>query len=130
MADSYHINQEAGLITVTVDGDFGLPAAISMGRAILGELHFTPTLPQLFDLRGLKTRRSSAESLNFREFVLHEYFARVRANVAIVVDDSLDTRSLAALYHLISRVDMAEMFDNYDQALRWLMRKEFALMHE
>ena len=41
-------------------------------------------------------------------------------------DDSLDNKSVAALYHLSTQVNHIEMFDDYDIALRWLMRRQFA----
>ena len=41
------------------------------------------------------------------------------------VDGSLDQRSLASLYHLSCSRDKTEVFDHYEQALKWLMRAEF-----
>lgn len=126
MPYGYTISHDEGLIAIHGSELVSLPSAIEIGRGILRDPDFDPELPQLFDLRGLTMMRNSEESRQFRDFSLYEYFPQVQAGVAVVVDDSLDDKSLAALYHLISQIDQVELFDNYDQALRWLMRKEFA----
>lgn len=126
MPCDYHINADAGLVTITGSLEVGLPEAIRLGRALIEDQQFDSELPHLVDLRGLVVNRSSAESEKFRDFVLLEYSRQVRSAVAVVVDESLDQTSLAALYHLTSRVVLGELFDDYNLALRWLMRREFA----
>ncbi|MEM7294076.1 MAG: hypothetical protein AAF420_11885, partial [Pseudomonadota bacterium] len=67
-----------------------------------------------------------AERLKFRNFVIDRYRPALHASLAVVVDDSLSTAALADLYLLVCNLPDTELFDQYDQALKWLMRKEFA----
>jgi hypothetical protein len=50
----------------------------------------------------------------------------VQASIAVIIDDSLDADTLAGLYHLSCATSITELFDHYDQAIKWLMRREFA----
>jgi hypothetical protein len=126
MPCAYHINLEEELVTVTGSLQVTLPDAVELGTRLLNDPEFSSALPHLVDLRGLEMRRSTEESAQFKAFVLNQYRKSVKGLVAVVVDESLDGKALAALYHLMSRVRGGELFDNYEHALRWLMRNEFA----
>ena len=39
--------------------------------------------------------------------------------------DHLDQMSVASLYHLSCNMPKTELFDQYEQALKWLMKNEF-----
>ena len=125
MPSNYFINHEEGLVTITGTSAMKLFEAEEVGRALLGDPSFDPYLPHLVDLRGLTLNRSKEESESFRDFMLHAYRPRVASSIAIVVDDSLDQHSLAGLYHVSCSMDQTEVFDDYEHALKWLMRREF-----
>ncbi len=127
MPCDYHINVDEELVTITSTQDVELAYAMQFGRSVLDDAKFKSTLPQLIDLRGLVIHGSGEQLSQFQNFVLHEYGRAVESSVAIVVDDSLGRYELAALYRLITQTPKAEMFDNYELALKWLMRTEFAL---
>lgn len=129
MPSGYTISHDQGLIAIHGADLVSIPVAIEIGRSILNDPKFDPQLAQLFDLRGLIIERSRQEAEEFRHFALFEYFPKVRGAVAVVVDDSLARIPLADLYHLTAQVDFVEMFDSYDQALRWLMRRAFVQAH-
>ena len=82
--------------------------------------------PVFRDLRGLEVAASTQETHELRDFVLQDYRPSVQASVAVVIDHTLDQHSVAGLYHLSCAMDQTELFDHYDHALRWLMRREFA----
>lgn len=126
MPSGYHINQEEGLVTLTGSTEMKILEACEIGRALLQDPEFDSQLPHLVDLRGLHLQRDARSSAQFRRFVLDTYVPRVHASIAVVVDDSLDQLSLAGLYHICCSMDRTELFDQYDQALKWLMRREFA----
>ena len=41
------------------------------------------------------------------------------------IDDDLDAHLCADVYRLTSSVARAELFEDYEQALKWIMRREF-----
>ena len=127
MPCAYHIDVDAGLITLSGREAVNLADLTGTVSEMLGDALFMSSLPQLIDLRGLLLSRTVRSTRCFREFMLLQYQPRVHANVAIVVDDILSQRSLASLYLLVTHIDVAELFDHYELALRWLMRKEFAV---
>ena len=125
MPCGYHLNREDGLVTITGSDTISLDEAISLGRELLRDPVFDPELPHLVDLRGLVVERDPKATNDFRDFVLHDYRPNVQASIAVVIDHTLDQTAVAGLYHLSCAMDQTEMFDHYDHALRWLMRREF-----
>ena len=126
MPFGYHLNQDDGLVTITGNDKASLAEAIALGRKLLLDPVFDPELPHLVDLRGLEVAASTQETHELRDFVLQDYRPSVQASVAVVIDHTLDQHSVAGLYHLSCAMDQTELFDHYDHALRWLMRREFA----
>jgi hypothetical protein len=126
MPCGYHINHDEGLLTITATTRVAIEEANQLAEEILIDPEFDPSLPQLVDLRGIKLTRSAASTIDFRDFMLQTYRPNIQASMAIVVDDSLDRRTLANLYHLACNMSHTELFDHYEQALKWLMRREFA----
>ncbi len=122
----YHINQDDGLVTITGNKNVEIAEAFDLGEALLQDPSFDEQLPHLVDLRGLRLTPNPHSAAAFRTFVLETYRPQVKSSIAIVVDDSLDRLSLAGLYHMSCSMDKTEVFDQYDQALKWLMRREFA----
>jgi hypothetical protein len=125
MTVAYDINREDGLVTITGTEAVEIEQACELGRRMLRDAHFDPKLPHLVDLRGLVVDRDASQSRAFKAFVLDEYAPKINASVAVVISETLDDQSCAALYHLTCSMDRTELFDHYDQALKWLMRREF-----
>lgn len=125
-SSGYYINQDDGLITIHGTADATFQDAIEVGRKLLGDEQFDPTLPHLVDFRGLDFALQTQDAAEFASFALNHYRPQVAASVAIVVDDSLGRKEIAALYHLVCAMDRTELFDDYELALKWIMRLEFA----
>ena len=125
MPCAYHLNLEEGLVTITGSEQVALSDAISLGRRLLADPEFDPCLPHLIDLRGLQVEHAAGEGRAFREFVLEDYRPRIEASIAVVIDHTLEQAAVAGLYHISCAMERTEMFDQYDHALRWLMRREF-----
>ena len=126
MKGTYFINHEEGLITLSSNGEIALDEVEAVARECMGDPSFDPYLPQLVDLRGMQLSRTKSTSAAFRTFLLNQYRPRVEASMAIVVDESLDEGALAGLYHMSCSMEQTELFDSYEQGLKWLMRREFA----
>ena len=126
MPCGYHINLEDSLVTITADAELDVAHLQTLGEQVLADPVFDPYLPQLVDLRGLSVQGERSASEALRNFILAKYCPRVQASIAVIIDDSLDADTLAGLYHLSCATSITELFDHYDQALKWLMRREFA----
>lgn len=121
----YHISADEGLITVHGQGETPLPEIVRLGRALLEDEDYDPELPQLVDFRGL--RPVAEEGLDDLQDFLHgPYREGVAANVAVVIDEHLEDRHCADIFQLTCALHDAELFADYDQALKWLMRQAFA----
>jgi hypothetical protein len=49
------------------------------------------------------------------------------ASTAVVIDCDMSQKLSAAIYWLACAVGDTEVFDDYDHALKWLIRREFAV---
>ncbi|MAT83936.1 MAG: hypothetical protein CMD39_06570 [Gammaproteobacteria bacterium] len=127
----YHINPDDGLITVQGDGSVAVGEITQLVQSLLADGRFDPTLPQIMDFRGLRPVQAQPDQPGaaiaaLREFLQQEYRRRVRADIAVVIDEHLERRHCADIYLLTCTMEAAELFADYDQALRWLMRRAFA----
>ena len=126
MPCGYHMNPEDGLVTVSGTDARTFKELLTVGKKLLADPHFDPRLPHLIDLRGMQVQRQDQSSASLRHFAVKFYRPRVRSSVAVVVDDSLTNELIAAIYHLVCTLEKTELFDRYDHAIKWLMRREFA----
>lgn len=124
----YHINPDEGLITVQGAGDVSILDITRLGESLLEDDGFDPALPQLLDFRGLRPSEDAdgAAVTYLQAFIRERYRGRVQADVAVVIDEHLESRHCADIYLLTCAIHAAELFADYDQALRWLMRRAFA----
>ena len=119
MPCGYHVNHDDGLITINSDEASTLGQILAVAEQLLADPQFDPRLPQLVDVRGLEVTRDKTASRAIREFVLGTYRTSVQSSIAIVINESLDERTLADLYHMSCGMEDTEIFDQYDQALKW-----------
>lgn len=121
----YHISADEGLITVHGQGELPLSELVRLGQSLLADTAFDPELPQLLDFRGLRPDPDAGDSL--WRFVLGPYREHVAGNVAVVIDDHLESLHCADIYLLTCAIETAELFADYDHAVKWLMRQAFAV---
>jgi hypothetical protein len=127
MPAAYFINPDEGLVTVRVEGEVDARTLLDTARGLHDDPTYDPSLPLLADLRGMRLALdpSSLEPLN--EFIIDRFRAPPRdASMAVVVDGDMDHKLCAAVYWLSCAVGGNEMFEDYELALKWLMRREFA----
>ncbi len=125
MAAAYHIDDDEGLITIRAEGDVDPGTLQAVGRALLKDASFDPAMPQLVDFRGLRVASGRSTLDNLRPFIEEEFRGKVQGTIAVVIDDNLDTLMCADIYRLTCALPCAELFEDYEQALRWLIRREF-----
>ncbi|MEM7079065.1 MAG: hypothetical protein AAF513_10595 [Pseudomonadota bacterium] len=125
MSIQYHINTDDGLVTIKASDKLEVSEIIACGEALLRDAEFDPRFPQLLDFRGAGVIRGQSTQGAFRQFVLDRYRPALGASMAVVVDDALDHRKLASIYLLVCNLPDTELFEQYEHALKWLLRKEF-----
>lgn len=125
MAIEYHINERDELITVTVSGTVSTSEACVRIDELLNDARFNSDLPQLVDLRTASIEGSKEELEHFEKFLLGDYRPQLNASVAIVVNPDWDEETCAQAFWLSCALHHAELFDGWNQACKWLIKKEF-----
>ena len=126
MPATHHINSDEGLITVRITGQVDLVEVFEAARDLYDDADYDPALPLLADLRGMRLTLHAAALKPFNRFIISHFGKPRSASIAVVVDHEMDKELCAAVYWLNCAVNGSEMFEDYDQALRWLIRREFA----
>lgn len=126
MSCAYHINNNEGLVTIYGNDRVAAAEIVNTLKALFGDPNFDPNLPQLVDLRGLNHFETELDQHQTQNFLHDHYRARISSSVAVVVDDQLEPDLISALYLWSCNLEKTEIFDQYNQALKWLMRREFA----
>ncbi len=126
MAIDYHINARDDLITVTASGAVTAADACAGLSEMLNDVNFDAQLPQLVDLRQAELEGSQADLKHFESFLLTDYRSRLNAGVAIVVNPEWAEDICAQAFWMCCALYRAELFDNWSQACKWLITKEFS----
>jgi len=126
VAIEYHINERDELITLTASGEISCADACGCIDKMLNDPAFDANLPQLIDLRNAVPVGSSADVTQFQTFVLGEYQPRLGSTVAIVVNQDWHEEVCAKAFWLSCALGLAELFDDWNQACKWLVTREFS----
>jgi hypothetical protein len=126
MPAAFHISEDEGLITVQVDDSIELAEFFQTAQALASDPSYDPALPLLADLRGMRIDLDGEALEPFNRFMVSTYGRDRLASTAVVVDHEMDRKLCAAIYWLSCALGRCEMFDDYDHALKWLIRREFA----
>ena len=124
MAPGFHIATDDGLISVQVGDQIDLVDLYELAKDVLDDDAYDPALPLLADLRGMRLTLEQNALKPFSRFVLGRFKGR-RGSMAVVIDGDMSRQLSAAVYWLACAVGGTEVFDDYDHAMKWLMRKEF-----
>lgn len=126
MPATHHINPDEGLITVKITGQVDLVEVFEAARDLHDDPAYDPALPLLADLRGMRVALHTEALKPFNRFIISHFGKPRSASIAVVVDEEMDKELCAAVYWLNCAVNGSEMFEDYDLALKWLIRREFA----
>ena len=119
-------SDEDGLATISAEGDVSWDDLRVELESLLLAATFNPTLPHLIDLRDATLRLDNAESVEaFGRFFSTSFGTQVNGSIAMVIHDGLSTAECASLYRVLCDLANAELFDDYDLAMRWVMKREF-----
>lgn len=126
MPSEFHINKDEGLITVQINEEVDLVEIFETARNLHDHADYDPALPLLVDLRGMRLTLEEAALKPFNRYIIWHFGDSRTASIAVVVDHEMDRELCAAVYWLTCAVSGCEMFEDYELALKWLIRREFA----
>lgn len=123
---SYHISSDDELISLTLSGTVNLVDVYELCQRLIADPQFSPTWPQLADLRGASFDIKPGAMRPFVNYALGTYRAQVQAPVAVVFDGGGDDAFCAGLYRFTCALGVAELFDDYAQGVKWLLTNGWA----
>lgn len=127
MPANYHISADDGLITVQVDSEVNLADLYEVAKQLHNDPDYDAGLPLLLDLRSMRLSIAEGAREPFNQFIIGNYGRQREASIAVVIDTQLDEQCCADIYWLACAVGNAELFEEYDLALKWLIKREFAV---
>ena len=123
MPVSYHINTADEFVSVRFDGKIDLVEIYELARSFLADPDFSPSWPHLVDLRGMDVAIEPGAMRPFARFMLTSYRPNFAdAPLALVIDSDRDPEFAAGVYRFTCGLGNAELFDDYAQAVSWLLK--------
>lgn len=120
----YHINTEDELVSLHANGPTDLEQVLKVVNALQADPSYDPQWPHLADLREMEIVPPEDAPLVIES--LAEYYRdNVKARVAIVVAADIDRDVCADIFRFTCAVPSTELFDEYKDALMWLIRTDF-----
>lgn len=124
MLPGFHIADEEGLISIQVSHATDLANLHDLAKDLLDSDGYDPELPLLVDLRGMRLELVKDAVDRFSQFIVSSFRGR-QGSIAVVIDCDMSRKLAAAVYWLACAIGQTEVFDDYDHALKWLIRREF-----
>ena len=125
MSPGFHIADDEGLITIQVRSGIDIAQLHELASSLLASHDYDANLPLLVDLRGMRVELARDAVEPFSRFIVSRFGGR-EGSIAVVIDGDMSGQLAAAVYWLACAIGHTEVFDDYDHALKWLIRREFA----
>ncbi|TDJ42946.1 MAG: hypothetical protein E2O54_00880 [Gammaproteobacteria bacterium] len=122
MSAAYHINAEDEFISFNFADQVNLVDLYELLRDLLADPEFQPAWPQLMDLRNIKLNLMPGALKPFVKYLTGTYSPRIDAAVAVVLDSDMSAELYAGVYRLACSLPGTEVFDDYGQAIKWLLQ--------
>lgn len=124
MSPGFHIASDDGLISIQVRSDIDLAELYELCKSVLTSDDYDPQLPLITDLRGMRLDWRQDANAPFTRFMV-ENFRERPGSMAVVIDNEMSRDLVAGIYWLACAIGGTEVFDDYDHAIKWLIRREF-----
>lgn len=124
MSPGFHIASDDGLISIQVRSDIDLAELYELCKSVLTSDDYDPQLPLITDLRGMRLDWHQDATAPFTHFMV-ENFRERPGSMAVVIDNEMSRDLVAGIYWLACAIGGTEVFDDYDHAIKWLIRREF-----
>ncbi len=122
MTAAYHINTEDEFISFNLVDEVNLVDLYELMQDLLADPHFQPGWPQLMDLRNIDLDLKPGALKPFVKYLATTYSPQVEAAVAVVLDSEMSADFYAGVYRLACSLPGTEVFDDYGQAIKWLLQ--------
>ena len=122
MTAAYHINTEDEFISFNLVDDVNLIDLYELMQDLLTNPEFQPGWPQLMDLRNIDLDLKPGALKPFVKYLATTYSPQVDAAVAVVLDSEMSADFYAGVYRLACSLPGTEVFDDYGQAIKWLLQ--------
>jgi len=121
MPAQIHINEDSQFTSVHIDGAVSVDDLQNFLDAVLEDVAFEVNWPQLVDLRGASIQSDGFSLQVLLNSIYTRYRPNIKASMAIILDGSIDGELFANVYRFVCNIPNTELFDDYAQALKWLM---------
>ena len=122
MTAAYHINTEDEFISFNLVDEVNLIDLYELMQGLLADPQFQPRWPQLMDLRNIDLDLKPGALKPFVKYLVTTYSPQVDAAVAVVLDSEMSADFYAGVYRLACSLPGTEVFDDYGQAIKWLLQ--------
>ena len=122
MTAAYHINAEDEFISFNFADAVNLIDLYELLQELLADPQFQPGWPQLMDLRNINLDLKAGALKPFVKYLNGTYSPRVDGAVAVVLDSEMSADFYAGVYRLACGLPGTEVFDDYGQAIKWLLQ--------
>jgi hypothetical protein len=119
----YHINTDDEFISFSFADEVNLIDFYELLQDLLNDPGFQPAWPQLMDLRNIDLDLKPGALKPFVKYLAATYSPRVDGVVAVVLDSKMSADFYAGVYRLACSLPGTEVFDDYGQAIKWLLQQ-------
>jgi len=119
----YHIDADESLITVRVKDGLRPGDMELLATQLFEDPLFAADMAQLLDLRQAKIELPDDHARILTHYLLKKYNPAIDGNIAVVVDPDLTPTDTALMFRLTCALERAELFEDFDMAVKWLARK-------
>jgi hypothetical protein len=116
-----HINEDSQFTSVHIDGSVSVNELQTLLNTVLEDEAFQVNWPQLVDLRGARLESEGYNLQVLLNSIYTQYRPNINAAMAVILDGSIDGELFAQVYRFICNIPNTELFDDYAQALKWLI---------
>lgn len=125
MTAAYHINTDDEFISFNLVDEVNLIDLYELLQELLADPGFQPSWPQLMDLRNIDLDLKPGALKPFVKYLATTYSPQVDAAVAVVLDSEMSADFYAGVYRLACSLPGTEVFDDYGQAIKWLLQSSW-----
>jgi hypothetical protein len=123
MGLAYHIDLDEHLVTVSAHESLQPGDMESLADTLIADPLFAADMAQLLDLRQAAINIHDEHARLLAGYLLKNYNPAIRGNIAVVIDPNLTPADTARMFRVTCALERAELFEDFDMAVKWLVRK-------
>jgi len=119
----YHIDEDERLVTVQASDRVAAGDLEDLVSRILLDPAFVPDYSQLLDFREARIDRLTEDGGTLAGYFLRTVNPAISGSIAVVIDPDLTPADTAMMFRLTCAIAGAELFEDFEMAVKWLARK-------